>query len=329
MNQTTNVDADSEIQNGTASTCTKTVTFGKHENANFDDVLRTDKQYCFDFLINFKENNNTSKVEKEFYDYLNSHYLCSKGTLTKIKDLIKSNNLEIPPSLIQDFYWEFAQAKVEPTVENKILGPKAGGKWMLFLDKMFVLPNVIQLNTRSKFKKNQFKSVKLNSDDKKTNSGNNSDNYNGDKKNDHDDSKDVVNENTGDDIDNDNDNDNDDDDGKMAVITELDQVWSKAVKLMAKGLLGNMGAKCSTGKSNPNARKDSTNGVIIIYTKDYRNKQDCLKVAQNIRKYFPQYKEPIRYKADYQTIQGKYSKNGQKSSIYIHTIDAPNKLQIV
>ena len=290
------------------------LTFGKHKDSTFEHVLTTDRSYCFYFVNNYDETQTQpDECGKQFYDYINSFLISNKETQAKMKQLIKKYDLKTPPSLLSKVFWVHSYPKDMKQSDND---PKKVGKWMLFFDKKFVLPNVITTNTEAiQTHKNQTNNK--NDSKQNNNNNNNSDNSNGnpDEKKNETDNTDNTN------------NINNNNEKVMGMITELDQAWCRVVRLMSEGLLGCISAKCSTNASNPNARKGSTDGVIIIYTKDYSDKQDCLNVAQNIRKYFPEYKQVIRYKADFQTIQAKYSKRGNKSSIYIHTIDKPDQLQ--
>lgn len=80
------------------------------------------------------------------------------------------------------------------------------------------------------------------------------------------------------------------------LMTALDLQWLKTLKNTKNGNLGNISAKVSTSIDGY-----SKTGVIIIYTKDYRDIEDVKKVAKNICKIF-NIKRTINYKSDYATI---------------------------
>ncbi|KAF9080199.1 hypothetical protein BGX23_002512, partial [Mortierella sp. AD031] len=57
----------------------------------------------------------------------------------------------------------------------------------------------------------------------------------------------------------------------------LDDKWAAVKGLVEQDMLGGL-AKCSTAKENPNA-KSSKSGVIIVYTSDYMDQEEVLRIA--------------------------------------------------
>ncbi|KAF9428245.1 hypothetical protein BGZ94_003002 [Podila epigama] len=96
----------------------------------------------------------------------------------------------------------------------------------------------------------------------------------------------------------------------------LDEKWAIVKQMVEQGELG-IGAKCSTAKVNPNATNSKT-GVIIVYTYDYQDQEDVLRVAITLHEKL-QYKGKIYYKSDEQTMAGLYAKTGSKKNhLYVY-----------
>jgi len=97
--------------------------------------------------------------------------------------------------------------------------------------------------------------------------------------------------------------------GKWLVFVrndEVDEVWALISEAVREGKLGNQ-AKVSTAKPNPLSR-DPTRHVLCIYTYDYANKKDVIRVRRELRRLG--ITEEIPYKADEDTVAGKYRKLG-------------------
>lgn len=87
----------------------------------------------------------------------------------------------------------------------------------------------------------------------------------------------------------------------------LEDMWDKVLKLHKDNMLGIL-VKRSTG-SNPDY--NSKTGVIIVYTKDYDDKEDVFRVASVLREKLG-YSQTMYYKTDDQTRAGLYAKYGSK-----------------
>lgn len=93
---------------------------------------------------------------------------------------------------------------------------------------------------------------------------------------------------------------------------DIDEGWQRIRKATIRGKLGRY-SKVSTKKVNPNSN-DPRTGVIIVYTYDYRDKKDVMKIRNTLREMG--FTKPLLYKSDADTRAGKYAKNG--NSVYIY-----------
>lgn len=98
----------------------------------------------------------------------------------------------------------------------------------------------------------------------------------------------------------------------FASVSEIDQVWEKVRVAIKEGMLGDS-AKVATMKENPNALK-SNYKVICVYTNDFTNEEDVMRIAKNLIDL--EVPEKLRYKSDMATIQGKYANKGGSSILY-------------
>ena len=106
--------------------------------------------------------------------------------------------------------------------------------------------------------------------------------------------------------------------GKWLVfvkLDELDETWLKIKKSVEEGRLGNS-AKAATALHHPMAI-DSITKVICVYTYDWTDKEDVMKIRKELRKLGITWK--ISYKADIDTRMGNYRKRGKEkiSKYYI------------
>jgi len=85
-------------------------------------------------------------------------------------------------------------------------------------------------------------------------------------------------------------------------LDDLDATWKKVRTALRLGNLGNV-AKVSTMKPNPRSQ-DPSKGVICIYTYDYTDRADMLRVREELR--LIGFKDPIPYKTDKATDEGRY-----------------------
>ena len=99
--------------------------------------------------------------------------------------------------------------------------------------------------------------------------------------------------------------------GKWLIFVSLDQLevlWAKIKHSTEEGKLGSS-SKVATAKQNPNAA-DSSKKVICVYTYDWTDKQDVMRIRLELRELGVTLKIP--YKADEDTYAGKYTKKGNK-----------------
>lgn len=97
--------------------------------------------------------------------------------------------------------------------------------------------------------------------------------------------------------------------GKWLIFVEvknIDEVWRKIKTATENGLLG-AASKVSTSKPNSKS-SDPNKRVICIYTYDYTDKEDVLRVREELRKIGIVSKIP--YKTDVATREGQYEVNG-------------------
>lgn len=99
--------------------------------------------------------------------------------------------------------------------------------------------------------------------------------------------------------------------GKWLIFVPLeriDKIWSKIKLAIESGKLGEM-SKVATAKDNANATNSSTK-VICVYTYDWTDEQDVMRIRQELRQLGITRKIP--YKADEDTDSGKYANQGTK-----------------
>ena len=96
--------------------------------------------------------------------------------------------------------------------------------------------------------------------------------------------------------------------GKWLVFVpprDVDEVWTKLKKATEEGRLGGS-SKVATAKPNPNAT--SENHVICIYTYDWTDTADVMRIRDELRNLGITAKIP--YKSDEDTMIGKYRVRG-------------------
>jgi len=97
--------------------------------------------------------------------------------------------------------------------------------------------------------------------------------------------------------------------GKWLIFVaekEVDEAWEKIRDATQEGKLG-QASKVATAKDNPLAGR-STNKVICVYTYDWTNREDVMRIREELRKLGITNKIP--YKADEDTLSGKYRITG-------------------
>src|SRR3990172_11474561 len=99
--------------------------------------------------------------------------------------------------------------------------------------------------------------------------------------------------------------------GKWLIFVSekaVDQVWARVKRSTQEGKLGDS-AKVATAMDNPNA-VDPSQRVICVYTYDWRDEKDVRRVRAALRELGIDRKIP--YKADQDTLAGKYRVSGHK-----------------
>jgi hypothetical protein len=102
--------------------------------------------------------------------------------------------------------------------------------------------------------------------------------------------------------------------GKWLIFQEPDQVdtsWKKVRDATVAGELG-ISAKVSTAKPNPDSRDNRK--VIYIYTKDWANETDVMRVREKLRELG--FVDRIGYKRNLETFAGEYAKKGKRVTYY-------------
>lgn len=102
--------------------------------------------------------------------------------------------------------------------------------------------------------------------------------------------------------------------GKWLIFVPANQAneaWRKVRDETCAGRLGTS-AKVSTAKPNPESRDERT--VIYVYTRDWRDEADVMRVRERLRDLG--FVERIGYKRNIETYQGEYSERGKKVTYY-------------
>ncbi len=102
--------------------------------------------------------------------------------------------------------------------------------------------------------------------------------------------------------------------GKWLVFLpgdRVDDLWKKIRDATAAGEMG-ISAKVSTAKPNPESRDERK--VIYVYTKDWADEADVMRVRERLREMGVV--ERIGYKRNIETFAGEYSEKGKKVTYY-------------
>jgi nuclear transport factor 2 (NTF2) superfamily protein len=102
--------------------------------------------------------------------------------------------------------------------------------------------------------------------------------------------------------------------GKWLIFQEPDQVdtsWKKVRDATVAGELG-ISAKVSTAKPNPDSRDNRK--VIYVYTKDWADEADVMRVREKLRELG--FVDRIGYKRNLETFAGEYAKKGKRVTYY-------------
>ena len=102
--------------------------------------------------------------------------------------------------------------------------------------------------------------------------------------------------------------------GKWLIFQEPDQVdtsWKKVRDATVARELG-ISAKVSTAKPNPESRDNHK--VIYVYTKDWADETDVMRVREKLRELG--FVDRIGYKRNLETFAGEYAKKGKRVTYY-------------
>jgi len=102
--------------------------------------------------------------------------------------------------------------------------------------------------------------------------------------------------------------------GKWLIFQEpdlVDAVWTKVRDATVALELG-ISAKVSTAKPNPDSRDNRK--VVYIYTKDWADEADVLRVREKLRELG--FVDRIGYKRNIETFAGEYAKKGKRVTYY-------------
>jgi hypothetical protein len=102
--------------------------------------------------------------------------------------------------------------------------------------------------------------------------------------------------------------------GKWLIFQEpglVDESWKKVRNATVALNLG-ISAKVSTSKPNPESRDNRK--VIYIYTKNWADETDVMRVRENLRTLG--FTERIGYKRNIETFAGEYAKKGKRVTYY-------------
>jgi hypothetical protein len=102
--------------------------------------------------------------------------------------------------------------------------------------------------------------------------------------------------------------------GKWLIFQEpglVDESWKKIRNATVDLSLG-ISAKVSTSKPNPESRDNRK--VIYVYTKNWADETDVMRVRENLRTLG--LTERIGYKRNIETFAGEYAKKGKRVTYY-------------
>jgi hypothetical protein len=102
--------------------------------------------------------------------------------------------------------------------------------------------------------------------------------------------------------------------GKWLIFQEpdlVDTVWKKVRDATVTLELG-ISAKVSTSKPNPDSRDNRK--VVYVYTKDWADEPDVMRVREKLRDLG--FVERIGYKRNIETFAGEYAKKGKRVTYY-------------
>jgi hypothetical protein len=102
--------------------------------------------------------------------------------------------------------------------------------------------------------------------------------------------------------------------GKWLIFQEPDQVDAAWIKVRDGTVARELGisTKVSTAKPNPESR--DSRKVIYVYTKDWADEADVMRVRQKLRDLG--FTDRIGYKRNIETFAGEYAKKGKRVTYY-------------
>jgi hypothetical protein len=102
--------------------------------------------------------------------------------------------------------------------------------------------------------------------------------------------------------------------GKWLIFVDRDKADGAWRVIRDETIAGRLGisAKVSTAKPNPDSRDDRK--VIFVYTRDWRDEADVMRVRERLRELG--YEERLGYKRNIETYRGEYSKKGKRVTYY-------------
>jgi hypothetical protein len=102
--------------------------------------------------------------------------------------------------------------------------------------------------------------------------------------------------------------------GKWLIFVDRDKVDEAWRVIRDETIAGRLGisTKVSTAKPNPDSRDDRK--VIFVYTRDWRDEDDVMRVRERLRELG--YDERLGYKRNIETYKGEYSKKGKRVTYY-------------
>lgn len=92
---------------------------------------------------------------------------------------------------------------------------------------------------------------------------------------------------------------------------DVDEAWIKVRNATCKRELG-ISAKVSCAKPNPDSRDNMK--VIYVYTPDWRDEEDVMRVRERLRELG--FVDRIGYKRNIETFKGEYSQRGKRVTFY-------------
>lgn len=92
---------------------------------------------------------------------------------------------------------------------------------------------------------------------------------------------------------------------------EVNEAWIKVRNATCRRELG-ISAKVSTAKPNPDSRDNMK--VIYVYTPDWRDEEDVMRVRERLRELG--FVDRLGYKRNIETFKGEYSQKGKRVTFY-------------